>query len=383
MWCPVESADAERGVETPPQPMPQVHAQSSVPESAGRPSSDSHSPKKRRWVVVGFVVSALCLLLFARQLEREAWHQLSTDFDALPVLMGVSIFLTEFILRSLRWRLLLSPLGKARLRDLISITFISFTASNLLIARSGELVRPVLASQRFKLPLTPVIATTFMERLCDLVGLLSVFVVMTLTLPETMGPGVSPLFLTLLERVGRLGSVLGVVGVALFFFLAANEAVTRALVEKCVAWLPQRLQPGAMTLYDGLAKGLAAFRSWRTLVPALLLSGMIWINGALALWVMFQGVGFELPFSAACFLSVSLALAVIPPQAPGFVGVWQLAVTHALMAWGIDNGAASSFALFFWAVSFAPVTLIGIGCLWVEGLQLGKLVKDSTDALKG
>ena len=32
-----------------------------------------------------------------------------------------------------------------------------------------------------------------------------------------------------------------------------------------------------------------------------------------------------------------------------------------------------SFAIVFWAVSFIPVTLVGIFCLWREGLSIAEL----------
>lgn len=333
---------------------------------------------RTRWVVgLGFLLSGLCLWLFVRKLDLHAIAELPELLMRWPLLVGVSIFMLEFVLRSLRWQLLLSPLGRAPLKHLISITFISFTASNLVVARSGELVRPWLASRRLELPLVPVITTTVLERIFDLLGLLCVFTLMVMTLPDHELQGVSPIFLKMLERVGKVGSIVGVLGMGGLFFFATRERLLRVLVRWGGAYLPGPLARLSVKVLEGLSAGLQAFQSWRAPLLALALSGMIWINGALALWIMFDAFRLVLPFSAACFLSVALALAVIPPQAPGFVGVWQLAVSHALMAWGVQEQVAASFALVFWLVSFAPVTAIGILCMLKEGLSLSRLLRDA------
>lgn len=354
----------------------------------------------RRWfTVLSFLVSGVCLWLFLRQLEQQGVMGIRFDAEPWAVLLGSTVFLLELVLRALRWQLLLSPLAnttrvseategageagvglvpeKPWLGPLVVITFISFGVSNLVLARSGELVRPLMASRRFKLPFLPVVATAVMERVFDLVGLMTVFVVMTLTLPEEVGPGISPMFLTMLERAGKLGSLLGVTGLAFFFYLAAREKLTRGLVTRGLLFLPERLRQPVQRLYDGLSAGLAAFQSLRIPLLVLALSLLIWLNGALALLVMFRGFGFELPLAAACFLQVSLALAVIPPQAPGFVGVWQLAISQALMAWGVAPGLAASFAVIFWLMSFGPVSLIGIVCLWRYGFGLRSLAREA------
>lgn len=371
---------------------------------------------KHLLTALSFAVSLGCLGLFVHQCEQQGVLRIRFDAEPWAVLLGSSVFLLELVLRALRWKLLLQPVAAQRfaadgteatslhaapsdnhtdqttrpaltdasgstplrLGPLVVITFISFGVSNLLLARSGELVRPFMASRRFGLPFLPVVATAMMERIFDLVGLLAVFVLMTFTLPTELGAGISPMFLVMLDRAGRLGSVLGVVGLGLFFFLAAQEQVARALVQRVSTWLPTRIQAPVMKLYDGLSAGLAACRSWTIPLLVLILSLAIWLNGTFALLVMFRGFGFELPLAAACFLQVSLALAVIPPQAPGFVGVWQLAISQALMAWGVAPELAASFAVIFWLMSFGPVSLIGILCLWRYGFDLRRLSQEAS-----
>ena len=95
----------------------------------------------------------------------------------------------------------------------------------------------------------------------------------------------------------------------------------------------------------------------------------MWLNGALAIYCLFQAFSLPLGFGAACFTAVAIALTVAFPQAPGFIGVFHLAIEKTLLLWGMALAPAKGFALVFWAVSFIPVTLLGMIRLWKEGMD--------------
>jgi hypothetical protein len=101
----------------------------------------------------------------------------------------------------------------------------------------------------------------------------------------------------------------------------------------------------------------------------------LWTNGALAVHALFWAFDINLPFGAACFTAVAIALAVVLPQAPGFVGVFHMAIEKTMVLWGLDVTNSKAFAIIFWAVSFLPVTALGLAAIWHEGLSLGALVK--------
>ena len=78
---------------------------------------------------------------------------------------------------------------------------------------------------------------------------------------------------------------------------------------------------------------------------------------------------------------MAIALTVALPQAPGFMGVFHVAMEKTMLLWGETSAEAQGFAIVFWAVSFLPVTCVGIIALWNEGLALKEL-GSTTDAQK-
>ena len=90
----------------------------------------------------------------------------------------------------------------------------------------------------------------------------------------------------------------------------------------------------------------------------------------MAIYFLFQAFSLSLPPGAACFTAAAIALAVVLPQAPGFLGVFHIAMEKTMLLWEVDPHHAKGFAVVFWGVSFIPVTLLGLLGLWREGLSL-------------
>jgi hypothetical protein len=47
---------------------------------------------------------------------------------------------------------------------------------------------------------------------------------------------------------------------------------------------------------------------------------------------------------------------------------------------GVEAGTAGAFAIVLWAVHTVPITMVGLACVWYEGLSLRGLARAATDA---
>jgi uncharacterized membrane protein YbhN (UPF0104 family) len=96
---------------------------------------------------------------------------------------------------------------------------------------------------------------------------------------------------------------------------------------------------------------------------------------SLALGIWLTSLAFDLTFSyAATFIVVMFLVVGVAAPTPGAVGgfhyAYFLAVTQ-LFGAADDQAAAAGLALH--AVSFVPVTLVGMVFMWQDGLTLGGL----------
>ena len=94
---------------------------------------------------------------------------------------SVVITLLGFVLRVVRWQLLLSPVKKTKFWNAYHPMMIGFALNCLLPARMGEVGRPAVFSKKEKVPFFKVLATVGAERVFDLVVLLLFFIIVLTT----------------------------------------------------------------------------------------------------------------------------------------------------------------------------------------------------------
>ncbi|MFT4977286.1 MAG: hypothetical protein ACI8S6_003191, partial [Myxococcota bacterium] len=246
--------------------------------------------------------------------------------------------------------------------------------------RAGEIAKPLVAARRTGHSIAAVVATAVMERVYDLFGMLTVLLLMALVLAPDAGMGADADNQQLVSNLKLYGGMFGLFALscmAIFFALATQERAARGIFARIVSIAPKPVADRFLDLFDGFVSGLGNTRDLKGLLQAGLLSIWMWLDGALAIYCLFQAFGMALPFGAACFVVVAIALTVALPQAPGFVGVFHVAIEKTLVLWGQDSTPAKGYAIVFWAVSFLPVALVGLAALWQEGLSLRTIQADN------
>lgn len=283
------------------------------------------------------------------------------------LLAAVCVTLVTYVLRAFRWQYLLAPIGPTHFGNAFRTTVIGFAASFLLPARAGEVIRPYLLARREGLSATSAFATIILERLLDLVTVLLFFTIFVLTLgPESAGTAN-------LERVkagGVLAGAAALAGLGVLFALAGHpERVGRAAL-RIERVLPARLAHAVATFVATFAQGLAVMRQPRTLLIALALSFPLWLSIAAGIWLCSMAFHITFPFAGSFLVMTVLVVGVAMPT-PGAIGGFHAAYQIAVQTFfGATADRAVGGAIVLHAISFLPVTLLGIFFMAREGLTL-------------
>ncbi len=329
-------------------------------------TSTPRPPGRFPWhtIVVAVLTAALLWLFFRNVDVGELWGALSR---AHLWLIGLAVLVTiqTYVLRAWRWQALLLPLGRARFRTAFRTTVIGFAATFLLPGRVGEVLRPYLLARRegFKVPST--LATIVVERLLDLAAVLLLFACALPFLGIDVGRDV--------EWAGGIAAVAAVAGLATLFVCAGHPERLGRLAGWVTRWLPPRIAEVADHLVRTFAEGLAVMRQPGALVLAACWSIPLWLSIALGIWV--TSAAFDLTFSyLGSFLVMMFLVVGVAAPTPGGVGSFHyfylLAVTR---FFGADAATAAAAALVLHAVSFVPVTILGLTFMSQDGLSLGRL----------
>jgi uncharacterized membrane protein YbhN (UPF0104 family) len=97
----------------------------------------------------------------------------------------------------------------------------------------------------------------------------------------------------------------------------------------------------------------------------------LWVSIAFGIWVVSQAFHIRMPFTGSFLLMALLVVGVAVPT-PGAVGGFHLLYQIGAMSFfKASNDRAIGAAIVLHAISFVPVTLMGILFMAREGLSLG------------
>lgn len=300
-------------------------------------------------VAVSVLLAAGLLAFFLRGLDfREIGRQVAAA-DARWLAASVVLGILTFLFRALRWTWLLRPVARVHFYPAFVATAFGFAANNL-PGKVGEVLRPALLARSEKLPFSPLLASVLLERVFDGAAVLFFFVLAAATgIPNTRGTG------KLLVPAALLLVLVGAV-----VFSVARRRETERFLEKLWRRLPARVQPRARSFAESFVDGFASIKEPRLLILVTAGSLGMWLVIQLQVYSVLRAFHLDLPFSASFVVTAAAVLGLMFPT-PGGLGSYHLAVQLALMdVYGVARDTATGVALLAHAISFIPITIVGL-----------------------
>ena len=288
--------------------------------------------------------------------------------DPLLLILAGAIGTAGGLIRALRWRLLLEPLGvPVSLNARWKALNIGFAVTNLALGRLGELARPFALSKMVPVSTSGALGTVVLERVLDMVALL-ILLLVTLLAPAF------PSDATMFGRpIGYAVAGATAVGFAALAFVASlvlwpdrAVRVARSIGDR----LPGKAAGRIVNALEAFITGLDLLRQPAAFLKSLLWSLLLWVWMAASFWVAFQAFGIDLGFTAALFTQCVVSVFVAIPAAPGFIGTLQAGVLVAVSGvFGVSETEALSMSVGYHLAGYIPVTLLGLYYGWTLRLR--------------
>jgi uncharacterized protein (TIRG00374 family) len=322
--------------------------------------------------IVLFGITFLLLALFLRQANiADVWREIRGG-DPILILLSIGITMFTYALRAYRWRYMVHVLGPTHYGAAFRATVIGFAANFLLPGRVGEVLRPYMLAREEHLSATSTFATIILERLFDMATVVVFFAVFLLVFDPRQSP-VDPRLFRDIRMGGFAAGVIAIVALGILFVLAGHpDAAARAAlgIEHV---LPARIAHAFSRLVHMFVTGLSAVRRPSQLAMAIAWSFPLWLSIASGIYVVTRAFHIEMPFTGTFVVMTVLAVGVAVPT-PGAVGGFHFFYKLGVTAfYGAPVDRAIGAAIVLHAVSFLPVTLLGIIFMTREGLSLGRL----------
>lgn len=296
----------------------------------------------------------------------SVWGALK-EMDMFFFILSLFFGVYSHVLRGLRWRLTLAPLGYHPRRDNCVYSIFIAYAANLVLPRVGEVSRCVVMDRSDNVPMVQSLGTVVTERLIDTVMVIAITLVAVLLqwnvferfLVEA-GSGFSGGTGGWLQSAG--GTAIMILSVAAIILLVIS------VLRRMSVWVKIRM------LFKQFVEGMLSLMKMKNSALFVIETLGIWFCYFMQFYLCFFCFTFssELSLAAGLLLFVAGSIAVVVPT-PNGAGPWHFAVISIMVIYGVSSTDASLFALIVHSSQTLLVALLGL--VGLVALRLNNNVK--------
>ncbi len=316
--------------------------------------------------VLSLAMSAVFVWLSLRHTDLRAVGRAMADADVTRVAAYVLFLLVIHLVRTIRWGILLKPLGRVPFKLLNSASAVGWMMLMLLPLRLGEFARPLLVARPppgggQPLRRSGAFASVVVERIVDgiAIGVLGIVCL------RLLGHSASGRYV----EFARKASVLVALG---FLALCAVLVLAVLFHDRTLAVVNRLLRPISPGLAHRVTNMLDAFigavhvgSGW-SMLWFFVLTAVYWTLTAWAMGVLAPAFGFTrlTPLMLAVILTIQV-VGVMVPAGPGMVGTMQFFTQAGLSLFAADGFSAhgAAFANTVWLLQF--LVQVGLGTIFL------------------
>jgi glycosyltransferase 2 family protein len=314
-----------------------------------------------RWLMgLGVAVGAACLYYALRGVNLSEFAAALKRANLWVALPFLAILFGFYWIKTVRWAQLLAPFVATRAGTLFPAVMIGYAGNALLPMSLGDIARASIAARQLGAPTFAVLVSIAIERAFDLAGILLVLIAALVAFEDLPRVVVTTGY--------WLAAAIGAVVLCASFYVFFTSTVVR-LARWCTGWLPETVSTRLLGELEKGAAGAGIVRRPRLAAGALATSLLQWVFMWMCVWLSLYALHVEVPFGAALVVLVLTVVGITLPSSPGYFGNIQLAYVLALKPFGIDPGSAIAASLFFHALAYPSVVIVGLTYLRTQGAR--------------
>ena len=298
---------------------------------------------------LSFCVATLCLYFAFNQVNIEDIYRALSDANMIYILFAFIATFVTFVLRSLRWKILLDSPKELKIQKYISTTHVGYFLNNILPFRAGDLARAKLLSNiSTNIKFSFLVGSLVAEKIIDLwiIGLFSIFLILfgfnnVLGLEFSIGI----LLLYIITSFIIFGNN----------FLASKIqkqfSITKNFIDGYLLVSKNKVKLGGISI-------------------------LLWCSFVAYMYTLLKSVNIDLSFQQYIGITVITSIVTSLPIAPAAIGTYHLAVIYFLNLYGIGIDQSQTAAILLHSVFLLYSIILGYIYLSFEKIELKSLIND-------
>ena len=294
--------------------------------------------------ILSFCIATLCLYFAFNQVNIEDIYRALSNANLTYIFVAFITTCVTFILRSLRWKILLDSPKDLELQKYISTTHIGYFLNNILPFRAGDLARAkLLSSNTTNIRFSFLVGSLVAEKIIDLwiVGLFSIFLILF-----------------------GFNNVLGLefsIGILLLFIIFGNNSLANKMQKQ-------------FSITKNFIDGYLLVSKNKIKLGGI--SILLWCSFVAYMYTLLRSVNIDLSFQQYIGITVITSIVTSLPIAPAAIGTYHLAVIYFLNLYGIGIDQSQTAAILLHSVFLLYTIILGYIYLSFEKIEFKSLIND-------
>ena len=299
--------------------------------------------------VLSISVATLCLYFAFQQVNLEDINRALFTANLFYVFLATLITFITFILRSIRWRILLNTPKELSFVQYMSSTHIGYFLNNILPFRAGDLGRAQLLSNQSKeIRFSFLVGSLVAEKIIDLwiIGFFSIFIIFS-GYQDVLGFKFSLIILLLYIITSTIifgrNSLLNIV--------QEKFSITRNFINGYLLVSKNKIKLVGISI-------------------------LLWCSFVVYIYLVLQALNINLTTQQYIGLTIISSIVTSLPVAPAAIGTYHLAVIYCLSLYGINIDLAQTAAILMHSLFLVYTIIFGYIFLSFEKIDLKTLIND-------
>ena len=292
------------------------------------------------------------------------------EFDLKMVLVFSHFYLLAYVLRSLRWRIILKPIYEMGLMESFSIFMSGMLINYVIPIRAGEIAKSVILKTRENVKISDSLPSIFIDKLTDLFPIIFIMILI---------PLVSVKLNTALYIIIGLLFFIFLLFLAFLFFAVNHKIEAIRILNFFLKLIPKKYRKKFEDFFINFVDGMAIMHG-RVVENFLvyLLTLLAVLSEAIYIYAVFRAFGSEVSYIKILFGYTLMNLTYILPTPPAQIGsnqfMWVLIFSFAL---GINENLTSAAVTFSHLLTSIWIFFTGGISLIVLKINLNQLLRNN------
>lgn len=299
--------------------------------------------------ILSISVATLCLYFAFQQVNLEDINRALFTANLFYVFLATLINFITFILRSIRWRILLNTPKELSFVQYMSSTHIGYFLNNILPFRAGDLGRAQLLSNQSKeIRFSFLVGSLVAEKIIDLwiIGFFSIFIIFS-GYQDVLDFKFSLIILLLYIITSTI--IFG--RNSLVNIVQEKFSITKNFIDGYLLVSKNKIKLGSISI-------------------------LLWCSFVVYIYLVLQALDINLTTQQYIGLTIISSIVTSLPVAPAAIGTYHLAVIYCLSLYGINIDLAQTAAILMHSLFLVYTIIFGYIFLSFEKIDLKTLIND-------